>query len=169
VNCIWSLVGLVHIDKTERALEEFLDVLLTDEFGSEQFVEIEIGKAAIRYACREQLQKQLGVNLTQGANFFKHDALRGIDELVGIDQAAKLDAGDGFYQHGAKESQQIAFGGGVFNGVGDGHRSWEEVASAGCAFSAVASPDAGAAGVEAPPSAVGSFSRIRFSTRCHTF
>jgi len=55
MNCFGGLVGFVHFDKTERALEEFLNVLLADEFGSEQFVEIEIGEAAICYSRREHL------------------------------------------------------------------------------------------------------------------
>ena len=125
------LVGFVYVDKTERALEEFLDVLFADEFGSEEFVEIEIGEAAIGDAGWEQLQQELCVDLAKRANFFKDDAVRGVDKFFGIDQPAEFDARDGLYEDGAEEAEEVSLGGDVFRDVGDAHRSWEDVASAG--------------------------------------
>jgi hypothetical protein len=49
--------SVVDVDEAEGALEQVLDVLFADELGSEEFVEIEIGEAAIGDACGQQLQQ----------------------------------------------------------------------------------------------------------------
>ena len=146
-------------------MEEVFDVLFADEFGGQKVVEIEVGEAAIRDARRKHLEEQLRIDWAKGANFFKDDALGEIDELGGINEAAKLDARHGLYKYGAEKTEEIAFSGGVFGGVRSRHCSRADVASAGAALDAVAF--VGVAGEL--PRAVGSCSRIKFSTRCQTF
>ena len=92
VDCVGSVAvaGFVHVDEAESALEEFLDVRFADEFGSEEFVEFEIGEAAIGDACRQDFEKALGVDRAESADFFEDDALRVIDEFFGIDETAKF-------------------------------------------------------------------------------
>ena len=112
-------------------MKEILDVLFADEFWSQQLVEIEVGEAAIRDARRKHLEEQLRIDWAKGANFFEDDALGEIDKLGGINEAAKLDARHGLYKYRAEKSEEIAFGGGVFDGVRGRHCSRVEVASAG--------------------------------------
>ena len=161
--------GIVYVDEAEGALEEFLDVVFADEFGGEQFVEFEIGEAAVGDAGGEDFEEALGVDGTEGADFFEDDALRVVDEFFRINEAAELNARDWFYEDGAEQAEQVAFGGDVFDSVGDGHCSRLEVDSAGWTLDAVefVALLAGVAGETAREA--GSCSRIRFSTRCQTF
>ena len=109
-------------------MEEFFDVFFADEFGSEEFVEIEIGEAAVGDAGGEDFEQELGVDRAERADFFEDDALRVVDEFFGIDEAAEFDASDRFDQDGAEQAEEVAFGGDVFDGVGNGHCSRVEVA-----------------------------------------
>ena len=56
---------------------------------------------------------------TEGADFLEEDALNRVEELVGIDEAAELDAGNRFDENGAEKAEKVAFRGDVFAGVGD--------------------------------------------------
>ena len=89
--------GFVYVDEAEGALEEFFDVGFADEFGGEEFVEFEIGEAAVGDAGGEDFEKVLGIDGAEGADFFENDTLGVVDEFFGVDEAAELNAGDGFY------------------------------------------------------------------------
>lgn len=107
VDCVGSVAvaGFVHVDEAESALEEFLDVRFADEFGSEEFVEFEIGEAAVGDFCRQDFEKALGVDRAESADFFEHDALRVVDEFFGIDETAKFYPRDRFDEDGAQQAQ----------------------------------------------------------------
>src|SRR5580704_6631194 len=99
MNCFGgSLARVVDVDQTQSALEQALDVLLADELGSEQVVEVEIRKPAIGNARGKRLQQHLGIDCAQSADFFKQDELQRILELRWIHKPAQLDPGDRFNQ-----------------------------------------------------------------------
>jgi hypothetical protein len=127
---IGGIVG-VYVDEAEGALEEFFDVVFADELGSEEFVDVEIGEAAIGDAGGKDFEKAPGIDGAEGADFFEDDALGGVHEFFGIDEAAKFYARDRFDEDGAEEAQQVALGGDVFHCVGEAHCWRLEVASAG--------------------------------------
>ena len=100
MNCFGgSFARVVHVDQTQSALKQALDVLLADQLGSEQVVELEIREPAIGNARGKRLQQRLGIDSAQGTNFFKQDALQGILELRWIHEPAQLDPGDRLDQH----------------------------------------------------------------------
>ena len=113
------VAGFVYVDQAERTLEEFLDVLLADQAWREEFVKIEVGEAAIGDAGWKLLDQEFAVDGAQSADFFEKDALNGVEEFVGIDEAAKFHAGDWFHENGAEKAEKVAFRGDVFAGVGD--------------------------------------------------
>jgi len=113
------VAGFVYVDQAERTLEEFLDVLFADHARGEEFVEIEVGEAAIGDAGWKLFDQEFAVDRAQGADFLEEDALNRVEELVGIDEAAELDAGNRFDENGAEKAEKVAFRGDVFAGVGD--------------------------------------------------
>src|SRR5438309_7922445 len=81
---------MAEIEKLQRALKKLVDLFFADFVWSEEFVQVEVWKAAVGHARRQEFPQAAGIDRSQLAYFFKHHTLQRIVKDAGVEQFANL-------------------------------------------------------------------------------
>src|SRR5438477_35443 len=98
---------MAEIEKLQRALKKLVDLFFADLVWSEEFVQVEVWKAAVGHTRRQEFPQAAGINRSQLADFFKHHALQRIVKDAGVEQFANLNARSALDQHRAQKAQGV--------------------------------------------------------------
>src|SRR5437660_3137140 len=74
---------MAEIEKLQRALKKLVDLFFADLVWSEEFVQVEVWKAAVGHARRQEFPQAAGIDRSQLAYFFKHHTLQGSSKTPG--------------------------------------------------------------------------------------
>jgi hypothetical protein len=102
-------VGMAQVEQLQSALEELIDFRFADFVRREQGVKIEIGKAAIGHAGRQQFAQAARLDGTERANFLENHTAERVLKNTGIKQFADFGPRSTLNQHGAEKTQGIPF------------------------------------------------------------